>query len=105
MVSQPTLAQGVVTSASVEKGAPIASSPIAATTAITNLAHANSMANNLGTSSRIAIARGPAKTQSPQMRYAGCPNKTAKHVVSQLTLAQDVVTPASVEKGELNVAA
>ena len=55
VVSQPTLVQGVVTSVSVEKEVPIASSPIAATTAIIISAHAHSMANNL----RITSARRP----------------------------------------------
>ena len=53
VVSQPTLAQGVVTSVSVQKGVSIASSPIAATTVIFTSAHAHSMANNL----RITSAR------------------------------------------------
>ena len=88
VVSQLTLAQDVATSASVEKGALIASSPIAVKTVVINPVYAYSMVNNLSLSSRITIARGPAKIQNPQMR---CLNKTTKHMVSQLTLAQGVV--------------
>ena len=61
-----------------------------------------SMLNALATQT---VENPSSSTHVAAARYAGCPNKTAKHVVSQLTLAQGVATSASVEKGELNVAA
>ena len=68
---------------------------------------ATQIVENPSSSTHVAIARGSAKKQSPQLRFAECPNKAAKHVVrsSQLTLAQGVATPESVKKGGLNVAA
>ena len=62
---------------------------------------------NPSSSAHMAIARGPAKKQSPQIRYAEYLNKTAKHVVrsSKLTLTQGVATSASVKKEGLNVVA
>ena len=55
----------------------------------------------------MTTARGPAKKQSPQIRYSERPNKTTKLVVrlSQLTLTQGVATPASVKEEGLNVVA
>ena len=38
-------------------------------------------------------------------RYAGCPNKTTKHVVRPSQLVQGIATPASIEEGGLNVVA
>ena len=62
---------------------------------------------NPSSSTHVATARGPAKKQNPQIRYAECPNKTTKPVVrsSQPTLAKGAATPASVDKGGLNVVA